>query len=202
MNRQTDSLVICISISKNIFTPENMLLDSLILGINLLASKFLKTGIDNQDLQFKVQHKLYLQKINDYTQFLLNDRILKKLVDYYLLNYENSEQLIIGINQRMNQGKIRSKYFSLLHLIQAWKNLNWIVNEHRLSLYDALTPYFNSITDDKLYEMWIFYKTVSLLKPISQNERNVNIFVNDKNGFSIEYHKKKPLDGIWKRVVE
>jgi hypothetical protein len=30
------------------------------LGINLLASKFLKGGIDNEDLQFKPQHKLYL----------------------------------------------------------------------------------------------------------------------------------------------
>jgi len=126
----------------------------------------------------------------------LNDRILKRLVDHYLLNYENSDQLIIGINQRTNQGKIRSKYFRLFHLLQAWKNLNWIVNEDKLSLYDALTPFFNSITDDKLYEMWIFYKTVSLFEPMSQNEKNVNVFVNDENGFSIEYHKKKVLGWI------
>jgi len=53
MNRQTDNLVVCTYSSKNIFTPENVLLASLILGINLLASKFLKTGIDNQDPQFR-----------------------------------------------------------------------------------------------------------------------------------------------------
>jgi hypothetical protein len=71
----------------------------------------MKAGSENQIEEYKIEHELYLQKINDYSQFLLKDKLLKKLVDYYLLNFENNEELINAIGQRINQNKIRSKYF-------------------------------------------------------------------------------------------
>ena len=63
----------------------------------------MKAGKENQIEEFKSEHESYLQKIIDYVEFLLKDRLLKKLVDYYLLNFENSEQLITAISQRINR---------------------------------------------------------------------------------------------------
>jgi hypothetical protein len=63
----------------------------------------MKAGKENQIEEFKSEHESYLQKIIDYAEFLLKDRLLKKLVDYYLLNFENSEQLITAISQRINR---------------------------------------------------------------------------------------------------
>jgi hypothetical protein len=112
MNQQRPDVVVCKSNDKNIFIPENILLASVLIGIRILATKFMKAGKENQIEEFKSEHESYLQKIIDYTEFLLKDRLLKKLVDYYLLNFENSEQLIIAINQKINQEKIRKNSIS------------------------------------------------------------------------------------------
>ena len=45
--------------------------------------QFLKAGIENQIEKFKPVHENLLQKIIDYMQFLLMDRYVKKLVDYF-----------------------------------------------------------------------------------------------------------------------
>lgn len=191
MNQQRQDVVVCRSNNKNIFIPENILLASVIIGIHLLATKFMKAGKENQIEEFKSEHESYLQKIIDYAEFLLRDRLLKKLVDYYLMNFENSVQLIAAIDQRINQEKIRNKYFSLLRFVNEWKNLNWILNEQRLSFREAMTPYLNSLDNEKLYEIWILYKIVSLFEPIYQKDNNT--FVSSKTEFSVIYQQKRTL---------
>jgi septum formation topological specificity factor MinE len=183
LNRQTRSVIVCTSTHKNIFTPENILLASVVLGINLLAAKFLKDGVDKQI-------QAYLNKIIDYTQFLLKDRILKKLVDYYLSNFENDERLMASINQRIYDTKIKNRYFSLIQFVKEWKNLLWILNERRPPFRKAITPYLDVI-DAKLYEMWVFYKIVALFKPVHQRDHHT--FVNKKTNFSVVYHQKMNL---------
>jgi hypothetical protein len=191
MNQQRENAIVCTNNNKNIFTPENILLASIILGINLLAARFMKAGIENQIDEFKIEHVDMLQRISDYTQFLLKDKPLKKLVDYYLLNFENNEELILAIGQRINQNKIRSKYYSLIQFVKWWKNLNWILNERRLSFQEALTPYLESPDDEKLYEIWILYKIISLFEPIYQKDNNT--FVNSRTKFSVVYHQTRTL---------
>jgi hypothetical protein len=199
MNQQKQDVVVCRSNNKNIFIPENILLVSVLIGIHLLATKFMKAGKENQIEEFKTEHESYLQKIIDYAEFLLKDRLLKKLVDYYLLNFENNEQLIAAISQRINQEKIRSKYFSLIQFVNEWKNLNWILNEQRLSFREAITPYLNSLDDEKLYEIWILYKIISLFEPIYQKDNNT--FVNNKTEFSVVYHQKRTLGWFVERYM-
>jgi hypothetical protein len=153
MNQQRENAVVCTNNNKNIFTAENILLASIVLGINLLAARFMKAGIENQIDEFKIEHVDMLQKISDYTQFLLKDKLLKKLLDYYLLNFENNEELINAIGQRINQNKIRSKYYSLIQFVKGWKNLNWILNERRLSFHEALTPF---LPESSCCGLWLF----------------------------------------------
>ena len=191
MNQPKENVVVCRSNKKSIFIPENILLASVLIGIHLLATKFMKAGKEEQIEEFKSEHESYLQKIIDYTQFLLKDRLLKKLVDYYLLNYENIEQLITAISQRINHDKIRSKYFNLIQFVNEWKNLNWILNEQRLSFREALTPHLDSLNNEKLYEIWILYKIISLFEPIYQKDHNT--FVSNKTKFSVTYHQKRTL---------
>ena len=190
-NQQISSVVICTNNYKNMFIPENILLASTILGINILASKFLKAGLENQIEEFKPKHELSLQKVIDYTQFLLMDRFVKKLVNYYLLNYSNIEKLLLEVNQKINQGKLSFRYFDLIRFIRYWKKFNQILNEHTQFFKDALIPYLDSIGQDKLYEIWIFYKILSLFEPLYQ--RRNNIFINDETKFLIEYHRKKTV---------
>ena len=192
-NQQISSVVICNNNSKNMFTPENILLASTILGINILANKFLKAGLQNQIEEFKPKHELSLQKIIDYTQFLLMDRFLKKLVDYYLLNYNGIEKLLLEVNQKINQGKLPFRYFDLIRFMRYWKKFNQILNENTQFLKDALIPILDDIKDDKLYEMWIFYKIISVFEPVYQKKNNKNIFESRGTKFSIEYQREKTL---------
>jgi hypothetical protein len=198
-NQPSNSLVVCTINNRNMYTPENILLGSVILGINLLANKFLKAGIENQIDEFKNEHKLILEKIINYMQFLLMDRFLKRLVDYYLLNYNNNEKIIVQIQQRISQGKLPNRYFNLIRFLRDWKNFNWILNEHVIFYQDALIPYLDSIKDDKLYEMWIFYKIISMFEPVYQKLNNYNIFLSQKTKFSIEYHREKKIGWTLKR---
>lgn len=191
-NQQSNFVVVCTVNNKNMFIPENVLLASVVLGINLLASKFLKAGDENQIEEFKPEHRSNLDKIIDYMQFLLRDRFLKRLVDYYLLNYDNNEKIILKVNQRIIQGRLPNRYFNLIKFVRDWKNLNWILNERISFLKDALIPILDHINNDKLYEMWIFYKIISIFEPVYQ-KKYYNIFVSEETKHSIEYHRDKTI---------
>jgi len=190
-NQQINNVVVCTNNNKNIFTPENVLLASILLGINLLAARFMKGGSEEQIEGYKSEHDLYLGRIRDYTQFLLKDKLLKRLVDHYLLNFESSEELIAVVIHRINQNKIRSKYYSLIQFVKEWRGLKWILNERRLTFYEAITPYLDSLDDERLYEIWTLYKIISLFEPIYQKDNN--IFVSNKTEFSVVYHQTKTL---------
>jgi len=75
MNQQKQDVVVCRSNNKNIFIPENILLASVLIGIHLLATKFMNAGKENQIEEFKNEHESYLQKIIDYAEFLLKDSL-------------------------------------------------------------------------------------------------------------------------------
>jgi len=187
--------VICSVNTKDIFISENILLGAVLLGINLLATKFLQQGRDGTIEEFKEFHGTRLQQIVHFTGFLLKDRTISKLVDNYLLNYENIEQLILKISSRIHQGKIRNQYRPLIKFIREWKYYDWILNEPINSLRKALTPHFDSITEDRIYEMWIFFKILTLFEPLEQ-KKSSGVFVNEKLKLSIEYHHQIRL-GNW-----
>jgi hypothetical protein len=48
MNQQINNVLVCTNNNKNILIPENTLLASILLGINLLATRFMKAGRENQ----------------------------------------------------------------------------------------------------------------------------------------------------------
>ena len=192
LNRQSGSIIVCTSINKNIFTPENILLASVRSIINLLAREFLRRGIEKDIDEFKSEHEIYLNKIIDYLQFLLKDRPLKKLADYYLLYFGNYEGLIAAINQRSYDAKLKNRYFNLIQFVKEWKNLLWILNEQRSPFRKALTAHLEKVNENKIYEMWIFYKTLSLFGRIYQ-KRDHRTFVNKKTNFSVLYNQQMGL---------
>jgi hypothetical protein len=183
--------VICSISSKKLFLPENILLGSLILGINLLASKFQEDGREGLIMNFREEHDRFLQQITSFTGYLLKDRTITKLVNHYLNNHENVEGLFSMILQRVQQGKLRERYRRLLSFVRDWKSFSWILNQPGEPLHKAMTPHLDQIGPDKLYEMWIFYKTLTLFEPIKQVKDNV--FVNEDLGISVEYHKQKDI---------
>lgn len=191
---QDKKVIACNINKKNVFISENILLASTILEIKLLSKKILVDGINDQITGFKTEHKFYLERIHDYSQFLLKDRFLKKLIDHYLSNYENFERIIMDIDYRLIKGKVKNKYFNLIQFFKIWKQFKWVVNSPHRSLFDILIPYLDSIDEDKLYEMWIFYSIISLFEPVIQ--KRPNLFTNNESKFSIEYHQKRTLG--WK----
>jgi len=194
-NNQGTNNIVCSVYSNNLFIPENILLGSVLLGINLLASKFLKEGKDQLIEEFKMEvHGKFLQLIIQYSGFLLKDRFITKIVDYYILHYDDINQVFNQISTRINSGNINEKYKPLLKFIQEWKNFQWILSESKNSLRRALTPYFDSIDYDKLYEMWIFFKILHLFEPLKQKSHGK--FVNSDTGIEIEYQHTKKIGWV------
>ena len=77
------SELVCIEYSKNIFTPENVLLAALILGINTMATKFLELRKKWEDRYKEERQVEKLNGIINYTSFLQKDRFVSKLVKHY-----------------------------------------------------------------------------------------------------------------------
>lgn len=194
-NNQGNRGVVCSVYSKNLFIPENIFLGAVLLTMNLLSSKFLYEGTNELIDDFKPEvHGKILQQIVEYTGFLLKDKFVTKLVDYYIRHYENVNQLLNHIETRINVGRIHHQYKPLLRFIVEWKKYQWILRESTNSLREALTPYFDSIRLDKLYEMWVFYKTLQLFEPVKQKSHGK--FFNSKSKIEIEYQYTKKIGWI------
>ena len=123
--------LVCIVYTKNLFTPENVLLGALILGINELARKFL--GVYDEwrehDDDGRLEKKLH--EIIHYTSFLQRDRFVSKLINYYYRNFEGIEPLLEKISYRMTMEKIKDRYKPLIKFISIWKNWNKILQEEK-----------------------------------------------------------------------
>ena len=165
--RQTGSPnVVCIEHSKNLFTHENVLLAAVILGIEGMAGKYLQdmrvwkreTGAMKP---YKIigQDKM-LESVINYAHFLQKDRLVSKLVRYYLQNFQGIEYLLKETLYRINLGKVDQKYRWLLEFIKIWKQYDQILNEDNHSLPAELSSLDEWESPEDIYEMWIFYKMV------------------------------------------
>lgn len=194
-NNQGNRGVVCSVYSKNLFIPENIFLGAVLLSMNLLSSKFLYEGTNEPIDHFKPEvHGKILQQIVEYTGFLLKDKFVTKLVDYYIRHYENVNQLLNHIETRINVGRIHHQYKPLLRFIVEWKKYQWILRESTNSLREALTPYFDLIRLDRLYEMWVFFKILQLFEPVKQKSHGK--FFNSKSKIEIEYQYTKKIGWV------
>ena len=193
LRQQGSSNIICTVYSKNLFVPENILLGAILLGIRHLAYKFKNDGraekLKNFDPDY---HGKKLDKIIDFSEFLLKDKFVTKLTKHYYQNYESIFPLLHKVSNRLNTGKIKPKYFSFIKFLHVWKKWNKILTESDKSLRDVLMTNLDGYDSmDKLYELWIFYKTLNLFKNLKQNESKHNQFTDGT--YKIEYQYTKEI---------
>jgi hypothetical protein len=179
--------VVCAIIGKDAFTPENLLLSSVLLGVNILSNRYREEGKAGLIDHFTAMHEESLTRITDYSALLLKDRLAGRLLNYYLSNHEGIEALLRKIGQRLNGGKLVDKYYPLLQFVKESKASNWKLSEHLNNLRRALSAYFDNISEERLYEMWIFFRILGLLSPVTQIGDKV--FATDGGDFSVEYQK-------------
>lgn len=172
--------------------PENTLLAATILGINLQSVMLLKQT-EEGSLKDDVgdEHRADLQRIAQFSSYLLKDKLITALLGYYLQDFGSIERVLVPLKLRINAGKVKSKYFPLLNFIRLWKSFEWKLSE-KSSLYDVLARTLDSIGPDRLYELWVFYKTLDVLWPMKQNFKNMNLFSNGK-GIEAEYHWQQEI---------
>ncbi len=62
-----------------------------------------------------------------------------------------------------------------------------------------MAAHLNNIEIDKLYEMWIFFQILEILKPVKQIHENKSLF-RDEYGVSVEYHKQLDIGWILEKA--
>jgi hypothetical protein len=184
-NHSSQSVVCSVNL-KNIYSPENVMLAVIVLGINILAARYLREINDNSPGY--AQYSMVLTKIIEYTGLLLKNRLVRQLSEYYILNYKNLESLAMETYNQVLHGKIREKYRPLLTFLRDWIRYEYIINRPAKSLLSAVTAYLQNLKEDRIYEIWIFYKILELLEPIRQSKTHDHkLFMNDRKAISIQY---------------
>ena len=187
--------VVCVSYTKNLFTSENILLGSIIIGIESLAEYF-KERREEWDKNSVDQHRMkYLDQIIEFTKFVKKDRFISKLITYYYKNFNGIDLLRQRVQHRINYGKIKPDYFDLIKFLDIWKYWDKINSErsnlgikvqHKLEELKML-PW-------ELYELWLFYKIIDLYSKLEkmkqQNSPNNNIFSNGIYTIQRQWSKK------------
>jgi hypothetical protein len=196
-NSGSSDILVCVTRNKDSFTPENLILASSILGINNTASRFLEDSIDNS--AFTKGHFSALLEILRYSEHLLTDRLLRKITKHLVENYSGIEILFAKLIQKLQKGQLNLRYYALIQFIQEWKGFTWISSRPDQSFRKVLGGYLRELEPSVLYEIWIFYRTLSLFQPIRQL-RERNVFASDEDAIHIEYQDTLPLG--WTRVVE
>lgn len=190
--------VICSINIKNIYSPENVMFVAILLGINILATKFLKEINENFVLG---KYAIILKKIIEYSGLLLKNRLVSKLSEYYLLNYKNLESLAIDTYHEILQNRFRDKYTPLLKFIRNWIRYEYIINKPTKSLSSAITAYLQNFRDDTIYEIWVFYKILEILEPIRQSKQHDHrLFINEQRGISIQYQSQEKIDWMLEKA--
>ncbi len=193
-NHSSQNVVCSINI-KNIYSPENVMLAVILLGINILAAKFLREV--NENLLVLANYTGLLLKIIEYSGLLLKNRLIARLSEHYILNYKNLESLAAETYNEIIQGKFKEKYTPLLIFIRDWIRYEYIINKPTKSLFSALTAYLDNLDNDTIYEIWIFYKILKLLEPVTQSKiHGHKLFMNDLNGISIQYQAQEEINWI------
>jgi hypothetical protein len=184
--------VVCSVNVKNIYSPENTMLAVILLGINILATKF--TREIKEDLPILVKYLPLLSRIMEYSGLLLKNRPIRKLSEFYLLNYKNLQSLVMDTHNQISRNKFREKYYPLLHLIKEWVKYEYIINTPTKSQVSAITAYLDKLRTETIYEIWIFYKLLELFEPMRQSAKyDHKVFFNDEKGISIEYQASSKI---------
>ena len=182
--------VVCISYTKNMFTPENLLLGAIILGIGSLADQFKgrrdewdEPGTDN----FRMSK---LDKVSTFAHFLQKDRYVSKLIRDYYKNYHGIEMLLQKVMSRMNYGKIDHNYLKLVKFLQIWKYWDKILSDND-TLSISLRTFLDDLHEDKLYEYWLFYKILESYGQIEKmKQKKKNIFKNGEYEIEFQWNKR------------
>ena len=191
--------LVCIQYSKNLFTYENVLLAAVILGINTMAMQYLQKKAEWQVSQS--QTEVYVQKLDgiiSLTGFWLKDRNVSKLTNNYYQNFQGIEYLLEKTLYRFRIGKIAPKYHPLIQFIRVWKKYGQILNADDTGLEIALSSLEHFRTDNRTYEIWIFYKMLELFfneprsKPVEQQEKDPHVFTKGK--YTIKYQFRKYIE--------
>jgi hypothetical protein len=167
----------------------------ILLGINILATKFSREI--SEDLPMLDKYQPLLSRIVEYSGILLKNRHIRKLSEYYLLNYKNLESLALDTYNQIIKNKFREKYYLLLNFVREWIRYEYIINNPTKSLLSAITAYLDNLRAETIYEIWIFYKLLGLFEPMKQSEKyHHKLFINDGNGISIQYQASTDIGWI------
>ena len=160
--RQSGSTkIVCTSYSKNLFTPENLLLGAVILGIGALAEKYIDRRIEWDPKTIDDKRVKLLEEIIDFSHFLKKDRFISKLIMHYYKNFNGIDLLIQRVQHKMSYGKIGRDYQNLIKFLEILKNWDKISSEDS-PLEIQLPNYLEKLSEPRLYELWLFYKIVDL----------------------------------------
>src|SRR5688500_8322234 len=80
---QFSNNVVCSVNFRNICTPENVMLAVVLLGINIMATKFSREI--NEELILLNKYQTIISRILDYTIFLIRNKNFRILLEYYLI---------------------------------------------------------------------------------------------------------------------
>ena len=188
--------IVCASYTKNLFTPENILLGSIIIGIESLAEKF-KLLLEKQEPKKTVIHRIkLLDQVIEFTQFLKKDRFISKLIMHYYKNFNGIDLLLQRVQRRMSYGKIGRDYLQLIQFIPIWKNWNKISNDES-PLEIKLPNYLEQLAEPRLYELWLFYKIIDMYSKPKKMEQQLKKTVFSNGIYSIQEQWNKKIG--WKK---
>lgn len=85
-NDPTNNNLVCSIYAVNLYTPENLLLSAIFLGIKSLSIKFAKNIREEENPEPELIKKM--EEIENFITFILQDRFIAKLTKFYYENYE------------------------------------------------------------------------------------------------------------------
>jgi hypothetical protein len=184
--------VVCVSYTKNLFTPENIFLGAVILGIGALAEKFKSRREEWDENRTDDKRVKLLEEIIEFTYFLKKDRFISKLIMHYYKNFNGIELLLQKVQRRMSYGKIGRDYVNLIKFLQIWKNWDKISHDES-PLEIKLQNYLEQLDEPRLYELWLFYKIIDLYGKSKKMEQQSDKTVFSNGLYSIEEQWSKTI---------
>jgi hypothetical protein len=188
--------VVCVSYTKNLFTPENVLLGAVILGIGALAEKFKSRRAEWDENRTDDKRVKLLEEIIGFSHVLKKDRFISKLIMHYYKNFNGIDLLLQKVQRRMSYGKIGRDYLNLIKFLQIWKNWDKISSEDS-HLEIILQNYLEKLSEPRLYELWLFYKIIDLYSKSKKMEQQPKKSVFSNGIYSIQEQWNKTID--WRK---
>ena len=190
IRKSGNSNVVCISYARNAFTPENILLGAVIFSIGALAEKFKAKRQKWDPDETDSFHMTMLDDVSAFAHFLQKDRFVSKLIRHYHENYSSIEMLLQKVQSKMNYGKIGRDYLKLIEFLQIWRYWDRILSGGG-TLDIKLRDFMDNLKEDKIYEIWLFYKILDSFGGMKQKQNNDHVFGNGK--YEIEYQWSKTI---------